>query len=104
MREATKVLCEPKIASSKAMWIAKTTMPSPDSVSCDAKIVLDYKTTLAPRRAKPRLSREAKTIAPCAYNKAITAPLALTTLLGSVKPTPRGANPKAPLRANSVTD
>jgi len=82
------------------MWIAKSTVPA----SCEAKIVLDHKTTLAPRRAKPRLSHEAKAQTPYAYSESITAPLASTTLLGSAKPTAREANTKELLRANSVTD
>jgi len=85
------------------MWIAKATIPSLDPASCEAKIVLDHKTTLAPRGAKSRLSCEAKTKAPCAYSEAIKATLASTILLGSAKPATREANTKAPLRANSIT-
>ena len=98
------VPCEPKTVSSKAMWIAKSTIPSLHPASCEAKIVLDHKTTLAHCRAKPRLSRKAKAKALCANSEAITVSLALTTLLCSAKPAAREANTKPPLHASSVAD
>ena len=86
------------------MWIAKSTIPSLDPASCEAKIILDQKTTSAPHRSKSCLSREAKTKSLYADNEAIAAPLASIILLGSAKPVTHEANIKAPLRANSVTD
>ena len=103
MRETIKVPCEPKAASSKAMWIVKSTSPL-DPASCEAKIVLDHKTTSVHRRAKPRLSHEAKAKALCANSEATATSLASTILLGSAKPAVREANTKAPLRVNSVAD
>ena len=81
-----------------------STIPSLDPASCEAKIVFNHKTTSAHRRTKPRLSREAKAKALCANNEVTAVLLALTTLLGSAKPTAREANTKAPLHANSVAD
>jgi len=48
------------------MWIAKSTVPSLDSVSCEATIVSRHKTILALHKAKPRLSRKSKATALCA--------------------------------------
>ena len=72
VREAIKVSCEPKIASAKAIWIAKAVVPceardrSLDSVSCEAKIVSDCKTISALHGAKPCLSCEDRAKALCA--------------------------------------
>ena len=62
-REPSRVPCEPKIASAKAMWIAKSILGSLESAFHEAKIVLDYNT---PSASQLRLSREAKVKAPCA--------------------------------------
>ena len=91
MREAIKVPCEPKTAFTKAMWIAKSVVPceardrSLDSASCEAKIVSDCKIISALHRAKPHLSREARTKALCANSEAIVAPLTSSALLGSAR-------------------
>jgi len=90
-REAIKVPREPKIASAKAMWIAKSVVPcevryrSLDSASCEAKIVSDCKTISALHRAKPRLSREARVKALCANSEVTAAPLTSSALLGSAR-------------------
>jgi len=81
--EAIKVPCEPKTASSKAMWVAKSTTFSLDSASRDAKIVSDHKTISALHRTKPRLSHEAKTKALCANSEVTAASLTSSALLGS---------------------
>jgi len=96
-----KVPCEPKIASNKAMWIARSTIASLDSASCKAKTILDHRTPSAPQL---RLSRKAKTKTPCAYSEATAAPLASATLMGSVQPASREAKTRAPSRANNVVD
>jgi len=75
------VPCELKIASVKAIWIAKSILASLESASHEAKKVLDYKTPLAPQL---RLSCEAKAL--YAYNETTAAPLVLIILLGDVKP------------------
>ena len=75
------------------MWIAKSTVASIDSASFKAKTVLNYKTLFAPQL---RLSRGVKDKAPCAYIEVTAAPLASTTLLGSVKPAAREAKTRAP--------
>jgi len=82
VREAIKVPCEPTTTTSKAMWVAKSTSPSLDSASCEAKIVSNHKTTSTPHRAKPRLSHEAKAKALCVNNEATTALLISSALLG----------------------
>jgi len=106
-REA-KVPCEPKITSTKAMWIAKSVISceardrSLDSASCEAKIVSDCKTIPALHRAKPRLSREAKTKTLYANSEATAAPLTSSALLSSAKITlSREAKTKATLGAES---
>ena len=66
VREAIKVPHEPTITSSKVMLVAKSTCPSLDSDSCEAKIVSEHKTISVPHRTKPRLSRKAKAKALCA--------------------------------------
>ena len=58
---------------------------SPDSASCEAKIVLNHKTISASRRAKPRVYREAKAKAFCANRETTTASLILSALLGSAR-------------------
>ena len=91
MCEAIKVSREPKIASAKAMWIAKFAVSceardrSLNSASCEAKIVSNGKTILALHRAKPRLSREANAKVLCANSEAITAPLTSSALLSSAR-------------------
>jgi len=67
------------------MWIIKSTIPFLGPASCEAKTVLDHKTTSAPRRAKPRLSHEAKAKALFANSEATTASLPSSALLGSVR-------------------
>jgi len=84
-REAIKVPCEPKTASSKAMWVTKSIICSPNSASCEAKIVSDHKTISALGRAKPRLSREAKAKTSCAKSKATATPLTSSALSGSAR-------------------
>jgi len=104
IRETIKFPWEPKIASSTTMWIAKSTIPSLDPASYKAKIVLYHKITLAPRRAKSRLSSEANTKAPlCANSVADSASLPLTApsannLYCKVRDkAPRGANSEVTL-------
>ena len=98
MREATKVPCESKTASAKAMWVTKSTTSSLDLASYEAKIVSDRATISTPHRAKPRLSCEAKAKALYANSEATTTSLASTTLLSSAKPVAREAKAKALLR------
>jgi len=83
--EAIKVPCEPKIASSKVIWVARSIVSSLDSVSCEAKIVYDHKTISALRRAKLRLSREAKAKASFVNREATVAPFTSSALLGSAR-------------------
>jgi len=91
VRETIKIPREPKTASVKAMWIAKSVVSSEardrslDSASCEAKIVPDCEIILALQRAKPRLSCEAKTKALCANNEATAAPLTSLALLRSAR-------------------
>ena len=73
MREPSRVPCESKIASAKAIWIAKSTLASLESASHEVKIVLDYKTSSAPQF---RLSGEAKAKTLCGYSEGTAAPLA----------------------------
>jgi len=104
VREATKVPCEPKTASAKAMWVAKSTTSSLDAASYEAKIVLDHETISASCRAKPRLARKAKAKVLYAKSKATVASLTSTTLLSSARPVAHEAKAKASLSANSVVD
>ena len=67
------------------MWVTKSTISSLDSASCEAKIVSDHKTISAIRRAKPRLSREAKAKALCANSEATLAPLTSSAILGGAR-------------------
>ena len=75
--------------------MARSIVSSLNSASCEAKIVSDYETILALRRAKPHLSCEAKARAPlCASNVADSASLSLPA--PSAKNLCRGARDKAP--------
>jgi len=100
VREPSRVPCKPKIASAKAMWIAKSTLASLESASHEVKIVLDYKTPFSPQL---RLSHEAKTKTSCAYNEATAASLASITSLGGVKPVACEAKTRA-LVCDNVAD
>jgi len=75
----------------------KTTTASLDPASYETKIVSDHETISAPYRTKPRLAREAKAKALCAYSEATTASLASTIVLGSDKPAACEAKAIAPL-------
>ena len=101
MRKPSRVPCEPKIASPKVIWIAKSTLASLESTSNEAKIILNYKTPSAPQLCLPR---EAKTKSPCAYSEAAASLLGSITLLGGVKPAACEAKIRAPVRANNVSD
>jgi len=67
------------------MWVAKSIISSLDSASCEATIVSGHKTISAFRRAKPRLSCEAKAKVFCANSEATTAPLTSSALLGNAR-------------------
>jgi len=108
VREAIKVPCESKTASSKAMWVAKFTIVSLNSASCEAKIVIDHKTISTLRRAKPRLSCEAKAKALYANNQATAVLLTSSALLKSARLNTSGktkalsAQLASPCEANST--
>jgi len=86
------------------MWVVKFTVASLDLASCEAIIVSGYKTISAPRRAKPRLSREAKAKVLCANSEATAASLTSSALLDSTKLAAREAKTRAPLCANSIAN
>jgi len=89
MRETIKVPCEPKTAFIKAMWKSIVSCEvrdrSLDLAFCEAKIVFDCKSISALHRAKPRMSREAKAIAFCAYSEATATSLISSALLDSTR-------------------
>ena len=86
------------------MWVVKFTVASLDLASCEAIIVSGYKTISAPRRAKPRLSREAKAKVLCANSEATAASLISIVLLGSVKLATHEAKTRALRCTNSIAN
>jgi len=81
------------------MWVAKFTISSLDSASCEAKTVSNHTIISALRRAKPHLSREAKAKALYANSEVTTASLTSSALLGNAKLATREAKTRAPLCA-----